>query len=174
MLLFFSMITKADVPYMGPPLPSMSVTSVISNVTDFDTVVFLTCEVGNYPYRMEQMHCKPFSNLERFNNHASGRYSFRGVLAIPKALYREGNTSEVLRDYTFKNDYPPTDPIRKKVWKMPVTLAYTDEHGEDLNYTETNETRIYRITSVTDDNVTIKLDKRVIQFDDGTVKTISY
>jgi len=179
LVLFISTIAKADVMDMTPEI---LVNPKISNTTAYPNIILVTCTFYSRPglpyIRMES--CKKLEENQIFG--ASGfNYTSEGIFAFPKSLYDSVDMINTLQNHRISIDFDTgdtldsatTDTLYHKAISFTYSLTKIDDNGTVV-YPVESDTRIYKITSVTDDNVTLKLSKRVIKFDDGTQKTITY
>ena len=170
-LLFISTIAKAD--QLPDPSTHHSVTynREITNINDYPNLTILGYVknfIGNdYLYEIKQN--TPIIKGYKFNS--------LYILAINKALFDSYSAQATTSGTdTVYEDHPIAPSLlqfieNKNISRISMTLGA----GYMLNtYDVSSDSYFYKITSVTDNNVTLKLDKRVIKFTDGTQKTITY
>ncbi len=153
--------------------PVIYVNTKISNIDQYPDKVILECDFSTYPaFEYYDMHCSKLQNNKLIKGYKP-QYSHKAILAISKSLYEKNDMAKTLSKYKFERENYQ-DPVVSKSFTLTSMISYYADHNTTKRYTESNETRIYSITSATDDNITLKLDKRIINFEDGTQKTITY
>jgi hypothetical protein len=168
-LLFLSSVVRADSP--APPHPyTTSIYNIVTNLDDYN-LTFLICDFATFPHAStHHMTC----NEKAWNNENIGTFvganhlSSRRLLVIPTEVYNQNGNADTLKKYEYPADSEPAI-VSKSVF---LTTEFHNSEGE--SFPEDRETRFYSITSVTDGNVTLKLDRRLIYFKDGSTKTITY
>jgi len=171
-VLFMSTIARADV--MMDLSSFYTIDTEISNMSDYNSTIFLLCEFRTHPPTLE-IRCEQVAENGVIEGYFRPGVDLR-VLAIPKNIYENDNALYIINHhiYDYQNGEPRDDKFYKKsMWIASLYDKYNYKNGK-LIYPIDNEKRIYKITAVTDANVTLKLSKRIITFDDGTQKTIDY
>jgi len=171
-VLFISTIARSDdIPYPPSTHHSVAYNREIANINDYPNLTILGYVkniIGNdYLYEIKQN--TPITRGYKINS--------LYILAINKALFDSyGAQTTTYGTDTVYEDHPIAPSIlqfieNKNISRISMTLGT----GYLPNtYPVSSDSYFYKITSVTDDNVTLKLDKRVIEFTDGTQKTIPY
>jgi len=180
-LLFLGMVASATTQY--PPYSYID--SKITNLDEYNNSAILICYMSDSPAdpRYHTMSCSKLKKNQIIKYHLPqimfmGMIPSIGLIALPSSLYNQSGIQKMLSSYNFTGDIKD-DPVASKWIYIPT--YYDNKYDWNASkqqyttkYTESNETRIYSITSVTDNNITLKLDKRIINFKDGTQKRITY
>jgi len=166
-VLFTSTIARADVINM---MPEIFVNTKISNTTAYPNIILVTCTFYyNLSFPSPRIRsCKKLEENQTIEGYRQ-QSSNKGIFAFPKSVYDSVDMINTLQNHQFDTG----DTLYHKAIPLTSSLTKIDDNGTVV-YPVENDTRTYKITSVTDENVTLKLDKRVIKFDDGTQKTIEY
>lgn len=138
----------------------------IVNTDDYPDNVFLSVVHEYNPTELSYIY--QITSEWPYIMHSSG---FSYFIAMKKTLYNryvpEGNT--------LKYDDPLGGILLQYAEdKQMVSINLVPENFIENVYPITEDNRTYIVTSVNDRNVTLRLQKRVITFDDGKQKTITY
>lgn len=175
-LFFFMLIVnsfiKADVITMND---AIFINTQISNINAYPDTKFVVCGLelnpgviypGNNTY---MSGCKELEENQIIKGYRP-RFNQQRLFAIAKSFYESVEMNTTLQSHTIDFDNIENDVLYKRsIYIKPIMNA--DEKYPTVD----EETRVYKITSVTNNNVTLKLEKRIIHFTDGEDnKTVAY
>lgn len=179
-LLFFNSFLRADI---FDNSPAVLINMKISNIDDYPDIKFMVCNFEWNPvlYTMPEKnfdgYVYPFGCQELKQNQVlKGRrpnHNTRRIFAFPKSFYESVEMNTTLQSHPVNvtsNQTLENDILHRK--SVPVLQI---QYMRDKEYPVDVETRVYKIVSVINENITLKLEKRIIHFtNDEDNKTINY
>jgi hypothetical protein len=170
--LFINSLIKADVIAM---YDAIFINTQISNINAYPDTKFIVCSLGlnpgvilpgNNAYLSECKELEENQIIKGYRPH----FNQQRLFAISKSFYESVEMNTTLESHTIDfNNFENDVLYKRSIYIEPIMNA--DEKYPTVD----EETRVYKITSVTDNNVTLKLEKRIIHFTDGEDnKTVAY
>jgi len=171
-VLFINSFVKADVINMSPVI---IINTQISNINAYQDTKFMVCNLVTNPAIILPENNAYMSSCQQLEENQTIKgyrphFNQQRLFAIPKSFYESVEMNTTLQSHVIDfSDYENDVLYKKSIYIEPLMDA--DEKYPTVD----EETRVYKITSVTDNNVTLKLEKRIIHFTDGEDnKTVTY